>query len=67
MRRFRGPAAQCGAGEDAGSVGQVTGVTAVLQHCAHRERAPVGFCEVHPAVLDHIRPHASLDEKTQKE
>lgn len=30
LRRFGGPAAYCGAGEDAGSVRQVTRVTAVL-------------------------------------
>lgn len=67
MRRFRGPASQCGAGKDAGSVWQVTRVTAVLQYCAHRERAPVGFCKVYPAVLDHIWPHTSWEEKEDKE
>ena len=67
MRRFRGPASQCGAGKDAGSVWQVTRVTAVLQYCAHRERAPVGFCEVYPAVLDHIWPHTSWKEREGKE
>jgi len=66
VRRVRGPASDCAAGEDAGSVWQVTRVTAVLQYCAHREGAPVGFCEVYPAVLDHIGPHTSWEEKTKQ-
>lgn len=59
LRRFRGPATYCGAREDAGSVRQVTRVTAVLQYCAHWKGSPVGFCEVYPAVLDHVWPHTS--------
>lgn len=57
--RVGGPASYRGAGEDAGSVRQVTGVTDVLQHRAHREGFPVGFREVYPAVLDHAWPHTS--------
>lgn len=59
VRRVGGPSSQCGAGEDVGSIWQVTRVTAVLQYCTYREGSPVGFCEVYPAVLDHVWPHAS--------
>lgn len=67
LRGFRGPASHCSAGEDAGSVWQVTRVTAILQYGAHRKGAPVGFCEVYPAVLDHIWPHASWEVKVREE
>lgn len=60
-RWIGGPSSYCGAGEDAGSIGQVTSVTDVLQHRAHREGLPVGFCEVDPAVLDHVWPHTSWE------
>jgi len=52
-RRFRGPVFQTGAGEEAGSLQQVTRVTAVLKDCAHREQAPVSVCQISWAVLHH--------------
>lgn len=51
---------QCRAGEKAGSVGQVTGVAAVLQYGAHRERASVGFCQISGPVLHHRGPYTTL-------
>lgn len=61
--RLRGPVSHWGAGEDGGSLSQVTRITGILQHCAHRERTPVGFCQVDPAVLDHVWPHTSWEER----
>lgn len=63
LRRFRGPSSYCSASENAGSIWQVTGVTAVLQNRAHREQAPVRVCEVYPAVLDHVWPHTSWEKR----
>lgn len=63
LRGFGGPPSYCGASEDAGSVWQIAGVTAVLQNCTHREQAPVGVCEVYPAVLDHVWPHTSWEKR----
>lgn len=51
------------AGEDVWTVGHVTRVTAVLQHCAHWERAPVGLRQVSRAMLHRGGPHATYKNK----
>lgn len=35
MGGVRGPTSQCSTGEDVGTIGDITGVAAVLQHGAH--------------------------------
>lgn len=55
----RGPEALSGADDDAGYVHGVARITAVLQHCAHRERASVRLGHIYSAMLDRERPHAT--------
>lgn len=64
-RRFRGPVSQRGAGEEAWSVRQVTGVTAVLQYCSHRERAPVRIRQISRAMLDGRGPYTPFTKRKQ--
>lgn len=61
--RFRGPVSHRRAGEDVWTVGHVARVTAVLQHCAHWERAPVGLRQVSRTMLHCGGPHATYDEQ----